>query len=118
MSTNTPSLADNTGTPLRLGEPVYTLDNKRLGTVKDVNETHFKVDAKFRKDYWLSRDRIAYVDEDCVGMSWRSDEAELYKIGDPNRDVFARDIRGEEAPDDLRPADGTGDMNYRGRFGI
>lgn len=118
MSTNTPTLADNTGAPLRMGEPVFTLDNKRLGTVKDVTETHFKVDAKFRKDYWLARDRIAYVDAECVGMSWRSNEAELYKLNDPNRDGIARNLTDQDGPEDADLKEGLGDMNYRGRFGI
>lgn len=118
MSTNTPTLADNTDAPLRIGESVFTLDNKRLGKVKEVNETHFKVDARFRKDYWLARDRIAYVDTECVGMSWRSDEAELYKLGDPAHDGYARDVRGVEARDKDMKDGMSNDMNYRGRFGI
>jgi hypothetical protein len=118
MSTNTPTVADNTAAPLQIGEPVFTLDNKRLGKVKEVNETHFKVDARFRKDYWLARDRIAYVDAECVGMSWRSDEAELYKLGDPAHDGYARDLRSVEGRDkDINEGLGS-DMNYRGRFGI
>jgi hypothetical protein len=118
MSTNAPTVADNTAAPLQIGEPVFTLDNKRLGKVKEVNETHFKVDARFRKDYWLARDRIAYVDADCVGMSWRSDEAELYKLGDPAHDGYARDLRSVEGRDkDIKEGLGS-DMNYRGRFGI
>ena len=118
MSTNTPTLADNTGAPIQLGEPVFTLDNKRLGTVKEVIETHFKVDARFRKDYWLARDRIAYVDADCVVMSWRSEEAELYKLNDPNRDGIASDLSRFDAVDQNDLKEGMSDANYRGRFGI
>ena len=116
MSTNTPSLADKTGTPLRIGTTVFTLDNKKLGTVKEVTETHFKVDVRFWKDYWLARDRIAYADDECVGMSWRRDELELYRLNDPNRDTFAKDIPHTDYAGDLK--DGMRDMNYRGRFGI
>ena len=116
MSTNTPTLADNTGTPLPIGAAVYTIDNKKLGMVKDVTETHFKVDVRFWKDYWLARDRIAFIDDDCVGMSWRREELELYRLNDPNRDTYARDIAGHDHAGDLQ--DGMRDMNYRGRFGI
>ena len=117
MSTTMQAPAPYTDAPLRIGEPVYTLDNKRLGHVKEFSETHFKVDARFRKDYWLARDRIAYIDDNCVGMTWRSDEAELYKLSNPNTDGYARDFKQVEMPDDPG-IENVKDLNYRGRFGV
>lgn len=70
------------GTPdcdIRPGQLVLTVDNTKLGTVKEVTDTHFKVDVRFRRDYWLARDLVAFVDERALGLAFRSDETELYK---------------------------------------
>ena len=65
--------------PIQVGQMVLTVDNNKLGTVKEVTDTHFKVAVRFRRDYWLSRDYVAFVDERAVGLAFRSDETELYK---------------------------------------
>lgn len=38
---------------LRAGMAVYTMDNERLGEVKEVRGAYFKVDASMEPDYWL-----------------------------------------------------------------
>lgn len=86
--------------PIQPGQLVLTVDNSRLGTVKEVTETHFKVDVRFRRDYWLSREYVAFVDDRAVGLSFRSDETELYKEHRRN-DVFEPEYI--EAPND-KPA--------------
>ncbi len=83
--------------PIHEGQMVLTVDNSRLGTVKEVTDTHFKVDVRFRRDYWLSREYVAFVDERAVGLSFRSDETELYKEHRRN-DVFEPDY--VEAPNE------------------
>ena len=82
--------APYTDAPIREGLEVFTLDNKRLGQVKEMTETHFKVDVRFRRDYWVSRAQVAYVDEHCVGLLFRADEAELYKLPGPSDDSLQR----------------------------
>lgn len=65
------------------GQRVLTVDNSLLGTVKETSDTHFKVNVRFRRDYWLSRDLVAFVDAFVIGLTFRSDETELYKIHRP-----------------------------------
>ena len=48
MPTNSPTV----------GCEIYTADGDKLGTVKEVHGTYFKVDAPMQPDYWLSCDCI------------------------------------------------------------
>lgn len=98
--------------PIRVGLPVFTLDNRQLGRVKELEEGYFKVDVRFRRDFWLATDQVAYVDERCVGMLFRSDEAELYKL------AAARDEGIQRRFERHLPAasDGAHDASWRGRF--
>jgi len=41
-----------------LGARVYTADRSDLGTVKEVREGSFKVDAPARSDYWLPESEV------------------------------------------------------------
>ncbi len=39
---------------LTVGAPVYTDDDEKLGTVKEIQNRHFKIDTPlFHRDYWL-----------------------------------------------------------------
>jgi hypothetical protein len=93
MSAQNVAPAPYADAPIREGLPVYTLDNKRLGHVKAVEGEFFKVDVRFRKDYWLPANQVAYVDEHCVGMLFRADESELYKMMHPGEDPLARQLK-------------------------
>ena len=42
-----------------VGAEVTTVDGEKLGTVKEVSGSCFKVDAPMRPDYWLGVDCIA-----------------------------------------------------------
>ncbi len=41
-----------------IGSEVYTLDGDKLGSVKEVRDTYFKVDSSMKPDYWLSSECI------------------------------------------------------------
>lgn len=86
------------------GQPVYTFDNKRLGTVSETNDTHFKVHVRFRRDFWLARDQVAFIDEEIVGMFFRSDEAELYRLSNPRDATFRSFERKIELPEQMKQA--------------
>lgn len=111
MSATPQAPAPYTDQPIRTGLPVYTFDNRRLGHVKEIAEgaRFFKVDARFRRDYWLSRSQVAYVDNRCVGMLFRADEAELYRLNQPADD-------GMNLRLDRRLALDRDDLQWRGRF--
>lgn len=74
-----PQESGTPGAEIKPGQLVLTVDNTKLGVVKEVTGTHFKVDVRFRRDYWLSRDLVAFVDDRALGLAFRSDETELYK---------------------------------------
>lgn len=42
-----------------VGAEVLTADGDKLGTVKEVSGSCFKVDAPMRPDYWLGTDTVA-----------------------------------------------------------
>lgn len=69
--------------PITTGLAVLTVDNMLLGKVKEVGDKYFKVDVRWRRDYWLSNDLVAFVDDRVVGLTFRSDETELYKVHRP-----------------------------------
>lgn len=41
-----------------IGSDVYTSDGDKLGKIKEVRDTYFKVDSSMKPDYWLSTDCI------------------------------------------------------------
>lgn len=105
-------------TTLHVGDEVLTADGHRLGTVKELTRTHFKVDASMRTDYWLPRAEVASVDE-RVHMNWNNDEADRHEL--PDADLT------EEAGAHIEPDDQLAEHNlneaarssmYRSRFGV
>jgi len=90
---------------IHAGQPVYTLDNKKLGVVSETIDTHFKVHVRFRHDFWLARDQVAFIDEEIVGMLFRSDEQELYRLSNPRDPALQRSSeRKVELPEQMKQA--------------
>lgn len=112
MSTTTEPTRTGVGPVVSPGLDVYSVDNKRLGRVKETTTTHFKVDARFHRDYWLAKTRVVYVDDRCVGMHFRKDELELYRMNGPYGQEFA--TRTFAKPASAR--DGIVDRDVRGGF--
>ena len=61
---------DNRGATLTPGARVLSGDRQKLGAVKDVDGTYFKVDAPAQRDYWLSSDDIESIDADEVVLAF------------------------------------------------
>lgn len=110
MSATTQAPAAYADAPITEGLPVYTLDNKRLGSVAEVGDAYFRVHVRWRRDFWLARNQVAYVDDRSVGMLFRADEAELYRLPKPSEEDAFR--RFERTP---MPGDGASDATWRGR---
>ena len=58
------------------GTPVYTQDDQKLGTVKEVRPTHFRIaTGLLQRDYWLPADLVieAVPDETVVLAVDRAD---------------------------------------------
>ena len=61
MSATTQAPAAYADAPIIQGLSVYTLDNKRLGSVAEVGDAYFRVHVRWRRDFWLARNQVAYV---------------------------------------------------------
>lgn len=66
-----------------MGSPVYTADNDKIGTVKEVQGTSFKVDASGQPDYWLPASAVMSATLDRVMVSFRKDSLGDYKMNKP-----------------------------------
>lgn len=65
----------------QIGCDVYTSDGSKIGTVKEVEGTYFKVDAPMQPDYWLSCDcvRGGMGGSNRVDLSFGKSELDTYK---------------------------------------
>ena len=65
----------------QIGYDVYTSDGSKLGTVKEVEGTYFKVDAAMQPDYWLSCDcvRGGMGGSNRVDLMFGKSELDTYK---------------------------------------
>lgn len=62
------------------GMAVVTIDGQTIGRVKEVQEHFFKVDARFRRDYWLARKQLLLNDEHVARLSFSRDVLEVYRL--------------------------------------
>lgn len=113
MTTTSEDMNTGVDPVITTGLDVYTIDNKRLGRVKEMTDTHFKVDARFRRDYWLAKARSIYTDDRCVGMHFRKDELDLYRMNAPHGQEFAN--RNFASPP-KSAREGVIDRDVRGGF--
>lgn len=73
MSATTQAPAAYADAPITEGLPVYTLDNKRLGSVADVGDAYFRVHVRLLVLGLLARtNQVVYVDDRSVGMLFRA----------------------------------------------
>ena len=54
-----------------IGSEVHTADGDKLGEVKEIRGSHFKVNASMQPDYWLDTTCIAGVDGGMSGSRSR-----------------------------------------------
>ncbi len=64
-----------------VGEAIFTVDEERLGTVREVRAEYFKVNAPLQPDYWLANHEILGIAEGRVRLTFRKDH-----LGDHVRD--------------------------------
>ena len=65
------------------GVPIFASDNEAIGHVKEVRETHLKVDAPMQQDYWLPRALVTLESPHQVLLSCDSREVERLKEDHP-----------------------------------
>lgn len=78
------SVTMRTTPSLEPGMPVVTIDGQTIGRVKDVLDHFFKVDARFRRDYWLARNQLLVTDEPVARLAFTRDVLEAYRLMRPD----------------------------------
>lgn len=66
------------------GADVVTRDGQKVGSVKEVYGSWFKVNARFQMDYWLSMDSVASLAPDTVTLAFDKDSLADYKSDYPD----------------------------------
>jgi len=88
-----------------IGAPVVDRDGHQIGTVKEVEENAFKVDAPIAFDYWLHFDGVLSATIDGVVMAVDSDHLDEFKLDSPE-DAIPHGVRSDvERFDDQRRHD-------------
>ena len=78
-----------------VGAEVYTAEGDKLGTVKEVSGSCFKVDASMRPDYWLASDCITSTTGSEVRLNVPKDRLDDAKVEGPEHTGIHRHDAGE-----------------------
>jgi hypothetical protein len=66
------------------GTPVFTLDGDQIGSIKEVRDRYFRVDASMQPDYWLATDCIRTASASRVQLAFDKDHLGDYKLDGPS----------------------------------
>jgi hypothetical protein len=72
------------GRQLTVGCPVYTEDEEKLGEIKELQGRFFKIDARFKPDFWLDVACIGAASERRVTLNLTDDEVVDFKLAEPS----------------------------------
>ena len=75
----------STFTTIPTNAPVFTADNERLGTVREVRADRFKVDVSLQPDYWLPLSSVTSAGTAGVMLGFVKDRLDDYKLKDGDR---------------------------------
>jgi len=75
-----------------IGAPVVDRDGHQIGTVKEIEESAFKVDAPLAFDYWLHFDGVLSASTDGVVMSVDADHLDEFRLDSPE-DAISHGVR-------------------------
>jgi len=64
-------------------QEIVTADGFELGKVKEVTETHFKVDAPMKGDYWLAADDVAEMRGQLVVLNFNETDLDAHALAEP-----------------------------------
>jgi hypothetical protein len=80
------------GSSISIGASVFTADGKELGTVKEVSQQCFKVDAPMEPDYWLADDCIAEKSTERVDLLLTNEDLErVVQVGPDHTGLHIHD---------------------------
>lgn len=66
------------------GEKVFTADDHKIGTIKEVTSRHFKVHKALSKDYWLDTSLVSEEDGESVHLAVAKNELDGLKMDTPS----------------------------------
>jgi hypothetical protein len=66
-----------------IGAEVFTRDSEKLGEVREVRGSHFKVDAALQPDYWLPQTTIASTAGNVITLTFTKDSLDAFKQSEP-----------------------------------
>jgi hypothetical protein len=69
---------------IRPGSIVRTADGQTAGHVGEVSGAHFKVAARWRRDYWLPTSIVDTADQDVVLLAVPKNELRAYQMERPD----------------------------------
>ena len=75
----------STGTmhTLPIGAEVFTRDGDKLGDVREIRGTAFKVDVSMQPDYWLPMHTVSSSSGNRVILTFDNDHLGDYKLDEP-----------------------------------
>jgi hypothetical protein len=68
---------------LPVGAEIFTSDGDKIGEVKEVQGSYFKVNAAMQPDYWLPISSVASTTGGRVMLSFHKDHLGDYKTAEP-----------------------------------
>jgi hypothetical protein len=68
---------------LEPGVLVFTRDGEELGRIKELTETHMKIDARLKRDYWLSASDLIGLDSGVARVDFVAKDLELHQFETP-----------------------------------
>ena len=71
-----------TAIDMRRGAPIFTLDRHKLGVVKELREGRFRVDARWRSDYWLPTSAVRHTSAGAVEVEFPKASLKHVKLAD------------------------------------
>jgi hypothetical protein len=92
---------------IQIGDEVRSREGERLGTVKELAQEMFKVDAHFARDYWLSKAHVFEVNGNIVLMDFEKNLTEDYKLAAPGAAASSPilDAQADQFPSELDRAE-------------
>ena len=65
------------------GSEVFTADSEKLGSVKEVRDSYFQVNAPMMPDYWLANSDIVDIENGQVRLAFTKDLVGDHKHDEP-----------------------------------
>lgn len=65
------------------GTLVYTRDGEELGRICELTPTHFKIDARMKRDYWLAATDLIGLDSGVARVDFDAHDLELHQFENP-----------------------------------